>query len=136
MSRSEQEILALQQQILQSYQTVLSGSTTGGQAGQKIAVRLDTLINGSNTISATAWTTCPPGDCIVARDEQGNWYALSRGSATRVRQDVRSRKYRQQSNPQLTYPFKVVFSVVEDGVRKFYVGGNRSNAKLLFEIPE
>lgn len=73
----------------------------------------------------------------MARDEQGNWYALSCcGVAVRASLDVRSRKYRQQPKLQATYPFKVLFSTVEDGVRKFYVGGDRATAEFLFEVVE
>lgn len=37
---------------------------------------------------------------------------------------------------QVTYPFKILFSVVEDGMRKFYVGGDRATPDLIFTIPE
>ena len=33
-----------------------------------------------------------------------------------------------------TYPFKILFSVVENGVRKFYVGGDRPNPTLIYQV--
>lgn len=36
--------------------------------------------------------------------------------------------------PQVSYPFKILFSVVEDGIQKFYVGGDRKEPKLIFKL--
>lgn len=47
------------------------------------------------------------------------------------RLDVRKRKV-----PQATYPFKVLFSILENGIQKFYVGGDRKEPEFirLFEL--
>lgn len=36
---------------------------------------------------------------------------------------------------EVTYPLKILFSVVESGVRNFYIGGDRATPKKIFSLP-
>ncbi len=66
----------------------------------------------------------------------GKYYVYPvKGSELVQRKVLQKRKFRQViPKVETTYPFKILFSVVEDGIQKFYVGGDRKEPQLVFEI--
>lgn len=55
---------------------------------------------------------------------QGKYYIYPIAASELIQRKVLySRRSKQLALPNEIYPFKILFSVVEDGVRKFYVGG-------------
>lgn len=94
------------------------------------------VVSGGRSVNAIATGAIPSGsNCIAVRDGN-NWYAIGESPGQVVGERVmRSRKYKQQSKPQQLYPFKVLFSIVEDGMQKFYVGGDRSTPELIYQCP-
>jgi len=86
------QLAELYQEVMSGAQIQLKGRTRGGLPGQTITVTLATAINGKNTLGAIAWAACPPGDCVVTKATDGNWYALSPYTSRLVEDRVRLRK--------------------------------------------
>lgn len=130
MSYTEQELADRLQAIL-SQQSVISGYCRGG--GRSGAIATISLPSGG-IIQATAVGALPPGECLAILDpDTQEWFAYSAHAA----QVTRSQTYRRQTRIQpeaVTGPAKVLFSVVQDGVRSFYVGGDRKNPTKIYSI--
>ena len=86
------QLAELYQEVMAGAQIQLKGRSRGGLPGQSITVALATAINGKNTLSAIAWAACPPGECVVTKATDGNWYALSPHTSRLISQQVRQRK--------------------------------------------
>lgn len=79
--------------------------------------------NASLAHGALVRATRPHGSSIVAVDSRSTFIEEE------VEEVVEIKKKKQ-----IIYPFKILFSVVEDGVRKFYVGGDRVTPILIYSL--
>lgn len=123
----EQSFLNQFQRLLSSSKNIVIGWSNGGRPGSSITVKLVSPMGGRNFVNPIAWGNCPPGVCVTACKEQGNWYALAQVTSRKVRESVRHRHTRKKLTPEI-YPFKVLFQVGN----KFFVGGDRTTPPQIY----
>lgn len=91
---NEQEI----KRLFSKLQNIQTGTTTGGNAGSRIWLKLP-----QNQVQATCIKDVDPGDCLGIKADDGQWYVTQASPASgeeRSRRQISYRRCEQQKDPQ------------------------------------
>lgn len=91
-----------------------------------------------NPVRVKAWSEIRPGQkLIVGVDDRLQYHAIAHSSSAIISQrSLQFRRYREQPLEQLFFPFKILFSITSNGIREFYIGGDRARPTLVQGLGE
>lgn len=135
-----QEIAAIIEDCLTSRAQVFTGAIVGqARVGDIVKVLLPHPIQGKGrVISAIALSDCFSSSCTLFLANTGVWYAIDDAPLNTV--SVSNTTIRKQKQEQVlptgVYPVKILFSIYEDNIVKFCIGGDRDKPLEIFSLPD
>lgn len=105
--------------------------------GQGSGVRPDGTVfvtDGRRSVKAIAVSGTGTGAIAAVRAANGKWYAIAVNSSVVQKNTTAYSRHYSQTKKLNKCSIKVLFSVFEGDVQKFYIGGDRPQPLLIFEI--
>ncbi len=112
MDTDIQRLTDLYQELIARKTNILNGVSGGAAPGQEATVTLRSYIDGRNTINALALAACPPGNCVVMRDDGGQWYVFAANTSTLSKETIYRKRSRRPEDPPIEqlFDYLVLFS--------------------------
>ncbi|ALF52228.1 hypothetical protein ACX27_04165 [Nostoc piscinale CENA21] len=105
----------------------------GGKVGDRVWIKID-----GKRVQATYHHNIQAGECLAILADDGQYYLVNTQKVEPVQKNTRviqARRTKPTTEKIVPANFKVLFSVVDGGERRFYVGGDRPTPILVATVP-